>query len=388
MSLLHRLNVTSLLAVALTMLVGWAPAAGQAPAAENPVFTPPPAGTTGTPADAVKDPALNNLPNPNPTVVTHWGRLPAGRVWGSSAGVGLGPDGHVWAYDRCGNVDLGGGCDTNLVDPIVKYDRNTGALLASFGAGVLVTPHGLHVDRAGNVWVTDFSANKEGTKGHQVIKFSPEGRILMRLGTAGVAGNDPEHFNQPCDVITAPNGDIFVADGHRGQNAAAAPPGSTGRIMKFTSSGKFIKQWGRIGNRPGEFRTPHALAFDSRGRLYVADRGNHRIQIFDQDGNYIDSYYQYSRVSDLFITPDDKLYAIDSETQETNHPGWRTGIRIGSAFEDRVTAFIPPHRWDKRPMGVAGEGVAVDGGGNVYAAEGPGSRPAVDGGLTKYAAGR
>lgn len=388
MSLLHRSKVTSLLAFALTMLVGWEPAARQAPAGESPAFKPPPAGVTGTPADNVKDPALNNLPNPNPKVITDWGRLPAGRVWGSSAGIAIGPDGHVWAYDRCGNVSLGGGCDTNLVDPIVKYDRNTGELLTSFGAGVFVTPHGLHVDRAGNVWVTDFSANKEGTKGHQVIKFSPEGKVLMRLGTAGAPGSGSDRFNQPCDVITAPNGDIFIADGHSGQNAAAAPPGSTGRIMKFTSGGKFIKQWGRIGNGPGEFRTPHALAFDSRGRLYVADRGNHRIQIFDQDGNYIDSYYQYSRVSDLFITPDDKLYAIDSETQETNHPGWRTGIRIGSALEDRVTAFIPPHRWDKRPMGVAGEGVAVDGGGNVYAAEGPGSRPAVDGGLTKYAAGR
>jgi len=385
MSLPDRSKVTTLLAVALTILVGCGEPPGEdTPAGDNtPAFNLPPAGTTGTPADDVTDPALNNLPNPNPTVVTNWGRLPDGRVWGSSAGVDIGPDGHVWAYDRCGNVSLGGGCDTNLVDPIVKYDRQTGKLLTSFGAVVFVTPHGIHVDGAGNVWVTDFSANKEGTKGHQVIKFSPEGKILMRLGTAGVAGSGPDHFNQPCDVITAPNGDIFVSDGHSGQNANP-PPGSTGRIMKFTADGKFIKEWGRIGNGPGEFRTPHALAFDSQGRLYVADRGNHRIQIVDQDGNYIDSYYQYSRVSDLFITPDDRLYAIDSETQETNHPGWRTGIRIGSALEDRVTAFLPPHAWEKRPMGVAGEGVAVDGDGNVYAAEGPGSRPAVDGGLTKY----
>ena len=184
-----------------------------------------------------------------------------------------------------------GGCDTNLVDPIVKYDRNTGELLASFGAGIFVTPHGIHVDSDGNVWVTDFSANEEGTKGHQVIKFSPEGEILMRLGTAGVPGNDSSHFNQPCDVITAPNGDIFVADGHSGQNATTAPPGSTGRIMKFSPDGEFIMEWGQIGNGPGEFRTPHAMAFDSRGRLFVADRGNHRIQIFDQEGNYIDSYY-------------------------------------------------------------------------------------------------
>ena len=376
-------------AVALALVFGSGGHAAQdGPAAgQRPAFNLPPVGTTGTPADRVKDPSLNNLPNPNPTVATNWGPLPGGRPWGSSAGIDIGPDGHVWAYDRCGTVALGVGCDANLVDPIVKFDRTTGKMLASFGAGVLVTPHGFHVDRAGNVWVTDFAANKEGTKGHQVIKFSPEGKILMRLGQAGQPGSGPDRFNQPVDVITAPNGDIFVADGHGGQNANP-PAGSTGRIMKFTAAGKFIKEWGRIGNGPGEFRTPHAMAFDSKGRLYVADRGNHRIQIFDQEGKYIDSYYQYSRTSDIFITAADVLYAIDSETQEMNHPGWRTGIRIGPAFEDRVTAFIPPHRSDSRPMGVAGEGVAVDADGHVYVAEGPGSRPAVNGGLTKYTRAR
>lgn len=351
------------------------------------MFVPPPPGVTGTPADAVTDPALNNLPNPNPMVIEDWGPLPDGRVWGSTAGADIGPDGHVWAYDRCGNVGLGGGCDTNIVDPIVKFDRNTGELLTSFGAGVFVTPHGIHVDSVGNVWVTDFSANEEGTMGHQVIKFSPEGEILMRLGVAGQPGNDSAHFNQPCDVITAPNGDIFVADGHSGQNAETAPPGSTGRIMKFSADGQFIMEWGKIGNGPGEFRTPHAMAFDSQGRLYVADRGNHRIQIFDQNGNLLDTYYQYSRISDLFITPDDMLYAIDSETSPERHPGWLTGIRIGSAHEDQVTAFIPPHPSESNPAGGAGEGVAVDADGNVYGAEGPISRPLVAGGLTKYARG-
>ena len=283
---------------------------------------------------------------------------------------------------RGGGLD--GGCETNLVDPIVKYDRNTGELLASFGAGVFVTPHGLHVDSEGNVWVTDYAGNDAGTKGHQVVKFSPEGEILMRLGVAGVPGNDAAHFNQPCDVITAPNGDIFVSDGHSGQSGNP-PAGSTGRIMKFTADGEFIKEWGQIGNDIGEFRTPHALEFDSQGRLFVADRGNHRIQIFDQDGNYLDSYYEYSRISGLFITADDMLYAIDSETNENNHPGWSTGIRIGSAAADAVTAFIPGHAYQDRAWNTAGEGVAVDGDGNVYGAEGPGSRPAVDGGLTKYA---
>ena len=332
----------------------------------------------------VIDSAAKPLPNPTPTIIKEWGPLPGGRRWGSSAGIDIGPDGNVWAYDRCGEFDLAAGaCDASKVDPILKFDRHTGKILASFGAGLFVVPHGMDVDRDGNVWVTDFAVNKAGTKGHQVFKFSPDGKILMRLGRAGVAGSGPDTFNQPCDVITAPNGDIFVADGHSGQNDNPAP-GSTGRIMKFTKDGKFVKQWGKVGSGPGEFRTPHAMAFDSRGRLFVADRGNHRIQIFDQDGNYIDSYYQFSRVSDLFITADDTLYAIDSESDEVRHPNWRTGVRIGRATEDKVTAFIPPHFSDTRPLGVAGEGVAVDADGNVYAAEGPGSRPAAGGGLTKY----
>ena len=187
-------------------------------------------------------------------------------------------------------------------------------------------------------------------------------------------------------MITAPNGDIFVSDGHNGQNTDPAP-GSTGRILKFDKDGNFIKEWGEIGFRPGQFRTPHAMAFDSQGRLYVADRGNHRIHIFDQDGNLLDIYYQHGRISGLFITDDDTLYAIDSESDEIRHPGWLNGVRIGPAGEDRLTAFIPPLAHESRPLqGVAGEGVVVDADGNVYAAEGPNSREAAQGGITKYVA--
>ena len=380
-------------AVVLTLLVGCVGTADEematATSADMPSFTAissgfmlPPSGITGTPADNVTDPALRGLPNPNPTVSTDWGKLPNGREWGSTAGADIGPDGHVWAYDRCGG-GLDGGCDTNLVDPIVKYHKDTGELLAAFGAGVFVTPHGLHVADDGNVWATDFAGNADGTKGHQVHKFSPTGELLMSLGTAGQPGSGPGQLNQPNDVITTPEGIIFVADGHSGQSARPGP-GSTGRILKYTAEGEFLMEWGEIGIGPGEFRTPHALELDSRGRLFVADRGNHRIQIFDQNGNYLDSYYQFSRISGLFMTDDDMLYAIDSETSGGNHPGWATGIRIGSAHADVVTAFIPGHAYQERPWNTAGEGVAVDADGNVYGAEGPGSRPAVDGGLTKY----
>ena len=405
MSIFKRSRRVIPFAFALPLLVGCAGPAGDevvvssemtadnmamadmpSPTAISSGFMLPPSGTTGTPADDITDPALRMLPNPNPTVITHWAKLPDGREWGSTAGADIGPDGHVWAYDRCGSGSAGGpgiNCDNNPVDPIVKYHKDTGELLAAFGAGLFVTPHGIHVDDDGNVWVTDFAGNEAGTKGHQVIKFSPEGEVLMRLGEAGVPGSGPGQLNQPNDVITTPEGIIFVADGHNGQGANPAP-GSTGRILKYTADGEFIMEWGEIGIGPGEFRTPHALELDSRGLLFVADRGNHRIQIFDQDGNYLDSYYQFSRISGLFMTEDDMLYAIDSETGGTNHPGWSTGIRIGSAGADVVTAFIPGHAYQDRPWNTAGEGVAVDADGNVYGAEGPGSRPAVDGGLTKY----
>ncbi len=338
---------------------------------------------TGTNSDWVD----RQLPNPTGEVILDWAALPDDREWGSTAGIDIGPDGHVWAYDRCGGLALAGGCEENSDrDPIFKFNKDTGEIMAAFGAGLFVLPHGLHVDDDGNVWVTDSQGNESGTKGHQVIKFNPEGEELMRLGTAGQPGSGPGQLNEPCDVITAPNGDIFVSDGHSGQGANP-PPGATGRILKFDSEGNFIKEWGEIGFRPGQFRTPHAMEFDSQGRLYVADRGNHRIQIFDQEGELLDIYMQYSRISGLFITADDTLYAIDSESGVGNHPGWKTGVRIGPAGEDRLTAFVTPHPHETRVLqGVAGEGVAVDGDGNIYAAEGPGSRPTAGGGITKYVA--
>lgn len=338
-----------------------------------------------------------DIPNPNPVVTRNWGELPDGREWGSTAGVDIDPfDGHVWAYERCGAGSFGSGvpinCHTNPVAPIFKFDRHTGEVLANFGAGIMVTPHGIHVDDQGNVWVTDFATNDEGTKGQQVHKFSPTGELLLSLGTPGQTGNDSRHFNQPNDVVVGPDGSIYVSDGHSGQGmtsnqamAEGRANGLTARIMKFAPDGTFIKQWGQIGVRHGEFRTPHAVDFDSQGRLWVADRGNHRLEIFDQDGNYLESRYMFSRVSGIFITDDDMLYAIDSESSPTNHVGWRNGVRIGHIDHDHVTGFIPPFERDDRVyQGTAGEGVAVDADGNVFAAEGPNSLSQAGGAFTRY----
>ena len=340
------------------------------------------------------------LPNPAPNVTANWGTLPEGRVWGSTAGIDIDLiDGHIWGYERCGAGNFGSGipvnCDNNPVDPIFKFDRNTGEVLANFGGGIMVTPHGIHIDAENYVWVTDFVGNAEGTKGHQVHKFSPDGELLMSLGMAGQPGNGPNQFNQPSDVITAPDGSIFVADGHSAQSMRTnqemeegREAGYTSRIMKFSADGTFIKEWGQIGVRHGEFRTPHALVFDSQGRLWVADRGNHRIEIFDQEGNYLESRYMYGRISGLFIK-DEMVYAIDSESSPTNHPNWRNGVRIGAVDGDRVSAFIPPFERESRVyQGTAGEGVAVDADVNVYAAEGPNSLSQAGGAFTKYSVAR
>ena len=341
------------------------------------------------------------FPNPNPVVTTQWGELPAGRAWGHTAGIDIDPtDGHIWAYERCGAGGGGGAagggvnCDSNPVDPIFKFDRNTGEVLANFGAGIFVIPHGLHVDDDGNVWVTDFVANASGTKGQQVHKFSPDGELLMSLGVAGRAGNDSAHFNGPNDVIVAADGSIFVADGHDGQQMTSVAAleegrraGKTARVMKFSADGTFITQWGQLGTDHGDFRTPHALEIDSQNRLWVADRGNHRLDLYDLDGNYLESRYSYGRISGIYITADEMVYATDSESDPFRHVNWIAGVRIGPLNEDRLTGFIPGYPDQTRNYQyTAGEGVAVDADGTVFVAEGPASIPIARGAFTRYSA--
>jgi sugar lactone lactonase YvrE len=222
---------------------------------------------------------------------------------------------------------------------------------------MFVRPHGIHVDRDGNVWVSDGEGPdgkdpKRNGKGHQVFKFSPEGKLLMTLGKAGVAGDGPDTFNMPSAILVAPNGDIFIGDGHGGNSNA--------RMVKFSKDGKFIKTWGRKGDAPGDFEAPHTLAMDSRGRLFVGDRGNNRIQIFDQDGRYLEEWKQFGRPSGIFIDRNDTLYVADSQSDEKTNPGFTRGIRIGSVRDGKVTAFVPD-----TPDG-SQEGVAADAHGNIY----------------------
>jgi sugar lactone lactonase YvrE len=304
---------------------------------------------------AVDAPPANTPPNPYRTVAG-WAKMPDGRSWGATSAVEVARDGRsIWVAERCGANT----CAGSSLPAVLRFDP-AGQLTTSFGAGMFVFPHGIHVDLRGNVWVTD-ARGRDG-KGHQVFKFSPDGKLLLVLGKAGVTGDGPDEFNQPSDVAVATNGDVFVADGH--------DESSNARIVKFSKDGKFIKAWGKRGTAPGEFDTPHGLAFDSRGRLFVADRGNNRIQIFDRDGRYLEEWKQFSRPSGIYIDKNDVLYVADSESNSKTNPGWKRGIRIGGAKEGKVTAFIPdPEPDPEKVITSAAEGVAADAEGNVYGAE-------------------
>jgi DNA-binding beta-propeller fold protein YncE len=322
---------------------------------------------------AVDEPT-NSAPNPYQTIENHF-KMPAGRTWGSTSAVAIDKDGKsIWVAERCGaNSCLADSATGKMSDlpTILKFD-DKGNLVKSFGAGMLVFPHGIEVDPDGNIWVTDGQDNapraprgsgagrgatpptastpggappaatppagaqaprgaggarggpgQGATIGHSVYKFSPDGKLLMTLGKPGGA-LDPDYFLQPNDVLVTPDGTIFVAEGHSsGANANA-------RILKFSKDGKLIKVIGKKGTGPGEFDQPHTLALDSGGRLFVGDRSNNRIQILDQEGTFIAEWKQFSRPSGIWIDrKSDTIYVADSESGSVNpaHGAWKRGIR-------------------------------------------------------------
>jgi len=298
--------------------------------------------------------------NPYEPIQGEWVELPDGRNWGATSTVYYAGDGNIWIAERCGgNTNC---LDTPDIDPIMLVDAD-GTILKSFGKNMIVWPHGIHLAPDGNLWIADARGDETRGKGHQVHKFSPDGEHLMSIGTAGVAGKGEYIFDQPNDVAVAPNGDVFVGDGHSANG--------NNRIVKYNSKGEYLMEWGGTGAEAGEFRVPHALAINSEGKLFVGDRGNSRVQVFDLNGKHIDTWTQFGRPSGLYVDGNDILYSADSEsnTGYQRNPGWERGIRIGDSRTGWVTGFIPdPNQGYMRGTSVA-EGVTADEDGNVYGAE-------------------
>jgi DNA-binding beta-propeller fold protein YncE len=299
---------------------------------------------------------VNDLPEPYCTQ-RDWGQLPPSiTAWPAVTAVEPAPDGTIYVVERC----FDNSCAGRSEPPILKFDKS-GKLLASWGSGMFLFPHGAAVDPQGDLWVSD-AQGKDGM-GQQVIKFSPDGKVLMKLGKAGVAGDGPDTFNLPDDVAIAPNGDIFVADGHR--------EAGNNRIVVFSKDGKFIRTFGEKGSAPGDIHEPHTIAFDMEGRLFVGDRVNNRIEIFTQKGELLAIWYQFGRPSGISITKDDTIYVADSEsgpdTGANEISGWKKGIRIGSAKTGKVTSFIEDKESLTKDHSGA-EGLGVDADGNVYGA--------------------
>jgi DNA-binding beta-propeller fold protein YncE len=209
--------------------------------------------------------------------------LPKGMTFGSTSGVAINSKGNIYVLNRGPN-------------PLMEFDAS-GRFIRSLGEGFFDRPHGLRIDSEDNVWTTDVAS-------HVVYKFNPEGRIVLVLGVRGSAGDMHAYghlplFNQPNDIAFAPGGEIFVTQGHgRGEP----------RVLKFDKDGNFIKAWGKKGKAAGEFDIAHSIAIDARGLVYVADRNNQRIQVFDADGRFIRESKHPGTPCGLFIGPDQTLW--------------------------------------------------------------------------------
>ena len=188
--------------------------------------------------------------------------------------------------------------------PVMVFAGRSGKLVSSWGEGQFVLPHGLAIDRADHVWVTDIAL-------HQVFEFSPDGKLLLTLGARQVPGNDLAHFNGPTGVAFGPDGSVYISDGY-----------GNSRVLKFSPQGKFLLQWGSKGSAPGEFNVVHAVAVDQQGQVYVADRDNARIQVFDGSGRFLREWHneQLGKPWGVAVGPDNLIYTVYGGNADASKP--------------------------------------------------------------------
>lgn len=236
------------------------------------------------PAPAADPGATPAYPRVNTTVWYEvdpaWPKRPAEAQWGQTPGVAMDREDNVWIFTRA--------------TPPVQVYRPDGTFVRSWGEDFIATAHQIKFDHQGNVWLADVG-------NHVVLKCSPEGKVLQRLGTTGEPGCDERHFDKPTDMVVGPAGDVFVTDGY-----------GNSRVVHFDAQGNFVKSWGRLGTAPGEFSIPHAIVIDSKGRLYVADRNNVRIQVFDQQGKLLDVWQNLLVPWSFWMTDRDEIWTCGS----------------------------------------------------------------------------
>jgi DNA-binding beta-propeller fold protein YncE len=232
-----------------------------------------------------------DAPAPRFVVDPAWPQRPAEAKWGETPGIAIDASGLVWVYTRA-------------QPPVQVYDA-AGKFVRSWGGDLVKTAHYLRFDRAGNVWIADIGK-------HVVMQLTPEGKLLRTLGTPGQPGCDETHLNQPTDLVVAPDGGVFVTDGY-GNN----------RVVHFDKDGKFVKAWGKRerGTGPGEFDLPHSIVMDSKGLLYVADRSNARVQVFDAEGKHLASWENVMVPWELVLTEKDEIWACGSSVMPRPEKG-------------------------------------------------------------------
>jgi len=249
-----------------------------------------------------KNPAAGRNLKTHYVLDTAWVQACSNYIVSQPTGIGIDRNNHIFIFQRTGRKWIDSIPDSLISqNTILELDNETGKMINAWGAGYFIMPHGLTVDKDDNIWVTDVGL-------HQVFKFTHEGNLLMKSGEAKVPGNDSAHFNLPTDIAVAPDGSYYVSDGY-----------GNSRIVKFSSSGKYLRSWGSYGKEPGEFNIPHGLAIDKNNTLYVADRQNNRVQLFDTSGRFLREFENKEDVEQLpsvAIDISGRLYAIDYDSRK------------------------------------------------------------------------